>query len=97
MEKHVTIEGRNGKKIKKHIRYNSEEELKKKIKQIKDENTKVPKLKDVIDEWQDSHDKEINYNTQQCYIAPIKNIKEYFGNKKLDEIQAIDGLRICEL
>ena len=54
MEKHVTIEGRNGKKIKKHIRYNSEEELKKKIKQIKDENTKVPKLKDVIDEWQDS-------------------------------------------
>ena len=90
MDKHIIIEGRNGQKIRKHIRYESEEEFNKKVAAIKGEYTKVPKLKDVIDEWQDSHDKEINYNTQQCYIAPIKNIKEYFGNKKLDEIQAID-------
>ena len=47
-------------------------------------------LSAVIDEWQEYHDEEINYNTQQCYIAPIKNIKEYFKGRHIDEIQPLE-------
>lgn len=90
MEKHIVIDGPNGLKVKKHIRYGSEEELIQKIEEIKAKINESPRLKDVIDEWQGSHEKEINYNTQQCYLAPIKNIKEYFANKKIDEIYPLD-------
>jgi len=90
MEKHIQFTKPNGEIVIKHIRAKDETELNRKIEIIQKELYQAPLLSSVIDEWQKQHDEEINYNTQQCYIAPIKNIKEYFKGKHIDEIQPLE-------
>lgn len=90
IDKHIRFTNLNGEIIVKHIRAKDEQDLNSKIDKIQKELLSLPLLSKVIEQWQEFHDEEINYNTRQCYIAPIKNIKEYFKEKHIDEITPLD-------
>lgn len=90
MDKTITLTLPDGSKVHKHIRAKNEKELELKIEKAYKELTRGKKLSLIIDEWRDYHFKNINLNTQSGYAAPIKDIKEQFGDKYLDEIKPLD-------
>jgi len=51
------------------------------------EQQKGMPFKDVADEWQAFSETQISYYTYDCYKAPLKDVKERFDNKCLNEIQ----------
>lgn len=51
------------------------------------EHTK--KFKDIADAWQTEHDKDIQTYTQSCYKAPLKDLKDEFGDLLLSDITSI--------
>ena len=90
MEKTVRIKLPNGSEIRKHLHGKDEKEIQAKIDNIIQQALRGDPLATIIDEWKEYHFKNINLNTQSGYTAPMKDIKEYFGNKYLDEIKPLD-------
>lgn len=93
METHIYIEDKHGNKHYKHIRYSTYAELQKKIHEIEIELNHAPLISDALDEWEAEHNQQIELNTIDGYKAPIKQIREHFGDKHMDEIKPIDVTR----
>ncbi len=80
----------------KDIYAHSEEELRFKIRQAQAQAEKEiekalnPTFEMVADEWTEAHETEVGYYTMNGYKAPIKNLKEEFGNRLIKEITSID-------
>ena len=89
----------DGSTKRKDIYAHSEEELLFKIKKAQAEaeeaieRTLNPTFEMVADEWAEAHEAEVGYYTMNGYIAPIKNLKEEFGNKLIKEITSMDVQR----
>ena len=90
MDKCVTFYDRSGNRIVKHVRAKSQREFVEKCNKIQAELNHAPLLVDVMEEWKEHHFPSININTRSGYIAPMKSIEAYFGNKHLDEIKPLD-------
>lgn len=67
-------------------------ELADKVKQLAEaaERRACPDFCDVVDEWDKWHSPAIKYYTKDCYIAPIKDVKEYFAECKITDIHPLD-------
>lgn len=68
----------------------TETEVRRKTKAIEAEATAGRKFSELIDSWWDFHCPEIAYNTQQCYIKPIEDIKDGLGDMRVREILPLD-------
>lgn len=51
-------------------------------------NEKGRFINEICDEWQEEHYEEISYNTGRSYLAPLKLIKEEYGNLRATEVDA---------
>ncbi len=77
----------------------SENELEFKIKKAfaeaeeKIERTLNPTFKTIADNWFEEHEAEISHYTADGYKAPVKSLKEEFGNKLIKEITPLDMQR----
>lgn len=49
-----------------------------------------PTFADIADEWQEEHEKNIEYYTADCYKAPLKDVKAEFGDLRITEITPIE-------
>lgn len=90
MDKTVRIKLPNGEEVRKHLHGKDEKEIQDKIDKIIAQSLRGDPLNMIIDEWKEYHFNHINLNTQSGYTAPIKDLKEYFGDKYLDEIKPLD-------
>lgn len=86
-EKKVTINGKR-----RSIYYYSDSEFNEKYSKllVEEEKAKAKKFKDVADEWQEHHDTSIQYYTQKCYVTPVKNVIEWFGEQDISTIKPKD-------
>lgn len=57
-------------------------------KSLNEDAQKRTTLNHWADEWWEAHQQEIKYNTVQCYIKPLDDIKTKFGDKFIAEIKA---------
>lgn len=92
MEKKITYYDESGIKRRKSIYGYNGEELEKNIKEFKKSliEAEDPMFNLVIDKWIDEHSNNIEYYTNACYKAPIKDVKAEFKDYKLAEIQPLD-------
>ena len=80
--------------VRKQIRATSREKLlEKKKKLLFEAEEKIKKLtcplfSDVADEWYENVENKISHYTYECYKAPLKDLKEAFGNKFVTDIKA---------
>lgn len=81
----------NGKTYKKSVAYHNVAELSEKreafIKEI--EKSIDKNFAKIADEWEEQHSKTIEYYTQSCYAAPLKDLKAEFGKDDISEITSI--------
>lgn len=47
------------------------------------------KFSDVADRWQEEHDETIETYTQSCYKAPVKDLKNQFGDLMMSDIDSL--------
>ena len=90
MNKTVTLKLPDGTTVRKHVRAKDEKELNAKVQKIYAELTRGRPIGKVIDDWYAEHTRVISYNTQLAYVQPIKDIKEYLGDKYFNEVKASD-------
>lgn len=94
--KKISLPQPDGSTKSKDIYAHSEEELLFKIKKARAEAEQAieralnPTFAMVADEWAEAHEAEVGYYTMNGYKAPIKNLKEEFGNKLIKEITSMD-------
>lgn len=94
--KKISLPQADGSTKTKDIYAHSEEELLFKIRQVQAQAEKEieralnPTFEMVADEWEESHETEVGYYTMNGYKAPVKNLKEEFGNKLIKEITSMD-------
>lgn len=83
----------------KDIYAHSDEELRFKIRRAQIEAEKAieralnPTFEMIADEWNETHEKEVGHYTYDGYQAPLKNLKEEFGNKLIKEITPLEMQR----
>ena len=58
--------------------------------EAEEENRLNPTFRTVAEEWQEEHEKSVEYYTADCYKAPIKDVISEFGDLKVSEITPID-------
>ena len=97
IERKITFE-RNGKKIRRTVRANSEEEFIKKSAEIIEKEQKASRItfEKVADEWQEYHYKEIAYGTQISYSASFKRAVDEFGYILIEDITPLDIKRFLD-
>ena len=61
-------------------------ELKKKLLAWQGEQQRGPILSDALDLWEASREKEVSYKTLEGYKAPLKRIRDAFGNDYMTDI-----------
>lgn len=90
MDKTVRIKLPDGSEVRKHLRGKDENEIQHKIDEIILQSLKGNPISVILSEWKEYHFKTVNLNTRQGYIAPIKDIKEHFGDKYLSDIKPLE-------
>ncbi len=88
LQRKVTIKGH-----KPHIVYgHSKPELDRKEKEYRESlNKKLPvDFEYWLDQWWETHQTEVKYNTAQSYISPVKDVKAYFKDWDMREIKPSD-------
>lgn len=88
----TTITVKRGKQtFKKSVAYHTLSELAEKKAAFEQECDKQSKhiFADVADQWQEEHNKTIEYYTAQSYIPPLNDLKAAFGELELNEISAL--------
>ena len=94
--KKILLKQPDGSTKSKDIYAHSEEELLFKIRKAHAEAEEAieralnPTFEMVADEWAEVHEAEVGYYTMNGYRAPVKNLKEEFGNKLIKEITSMD-------
>lgn len=86
---HVNIDGEI---YRKSVAYHTVAELaekKQKFMQEIESKSKSKIFSEIADEWEEEHSKKIEYYTQSCYIAPLKDLKSEFGDFDITEITSI--------
>ena len=81
----------DGKVIRRSVSYYTLAEFAEKKKKIEEEiirqHTKT--FENVSDAWLDSHEKEVQYYTYNSYKAPLRDLKEEFGDMLMQDISSI--------
>ena len=85
-QKQHTIHLPDGSKKLKVFYGKSPAEVNRKILEFNGEQLKGRLFSVVADEWQESHEKEIEYYTADCYKAPLKDVKAEFENYYIKNI-----------
>lgn len=88
----------NGDKIWRTISYRTHAEYVEKQKKIEEEIKKesIKTFCDIADEWEEAHEKEVQHYTSDGYKAPLKDLKEEFGEMMLSDITSIMFQRFLE-
>lgn len=88
----------NGKKIRRTISYRTHQEFVDKQKKIEEEARRnlTKNFNNIADEWEESHEKEVQHYTAEGYKAPLKDLKEEFGEMLLSDITSIMFQRFLE-
>lgn len=89
--KALTIEV-NGKKKRKYFYANTEKELFKKIRDYTAKDNNAVSVSVVANEWQGWIEDRVGNYTYECYKAPLKDIINEFGERKIKELE-IDELQ----
>lgn len=74
----------------KHFYGATEREVYRKIAEQEMRLTKGRLFEDAADDWWAEHSKTIEYNTAQCYLAPLKDLKQAFCDVRIPDIRALD-------
>lgn len=96
VEKKVNIIQPDGTYKVKSVYAHSDEELKQKIERLISAAEKAhaeflkPKFDKVADDWYEEHSKEIGAYTNDCYNAPLKNLKEEYKGLAIVDITTRD-------
>lgn len=96
VEKKINIIQPDGTYKAKSVYAHSEEELEKKIERMISSAEKAhaealkPKFDKVADDWYEEHSKEIGVYTNDCYNAPLKNLKDEFKDIAVADITTKD-------
>lgn len=64
----------------------TKKEVKQKMAQWRQEQTASRKFQKVSEEWEIEHEKRSSYNTMRAYQAPLKRLREQFGDSKPEDI-----------
>lgn len=81
----------DGEKIRRTISYRTHQEFVEKQKKVEEEIRRkfTKNFNNIADEWEESHEKEIQHYTSYGYKAPLKDLKEEFGEMLLSDITSI--------
>ncbi len=74
----------------KHFYGETEREVYRKIAEQEMRLTKGRLFEDAADDWWAEHSKTIEYNTAQCYRAPLKDVKKTFSGLRVTDILPLD-------
>lgn len=64
----------------------TQKEVKQKMAQWRQEQAVSRKFQKVSEEWEVEHEKHSSYNTMRAYQAPLKRLREQFGDSKPEDI-----------
>jgi len=96
LQKKIKIQKADGSVIRKTIYGHTEEELQSKIHmamikaQEELDRALNPTFENVADEWNETHEKEISHYTYDGYQAPLKNLKDAFGESLIKNITPLE-------
>lgn len=96
VEKKINIIQPDGTYKAKSVYAHSVEELEQKIRHLMSNAEKAhteflkPKFGKIADNWYEEHSKQIGIYTNDCYNAPLKNLKEEFNNLAIADITTKD-------
>ena len=81
----------DGEKIRRTISYRTHQEFVEKQKKVEEEIRRkfTKSFSNIADEWEEVHNKEIQHYTSDGYKAPLKDLKEEFGEMLLSDITSI--------
>lgn len=90
MEKQIVLIDRKGTKHRFHVRYKNDAELRAKVDKLRRRVDDSDLFENVAEAWDDYHAASVAYNTNECYKAPLKQIKEYFAGVYIQDVKPLD-------
>lgn len=86
----ITIEV-NGEKVRRTISYRTHQEFVEKQKKVEEELKRkfTKNFSNIADEWEEAHEKEVQHYTADGYRAPLRDLKDEFGEMLLSDITSI--------
>lgn len=89
-QKKINIPQADGSVKRVSVYYRTIEELERKTEELLNGVEKELSFETVAESWFEMHGKEISHYTEQCYIAPLKDCNEEFGNIAITDVTAED-------